>query len=378
MRREGRGLLRWLGFGPAGAEDGNRLEAEAAPADEAVDRRDVRRRQLLNDLGSFLLFHHLEVSPFTLAIAHDVITGSDQRLACLIEERIEAHRPITLEWLEEAGRTAGRRDGSAALSALMAKLEASLEDFGRTTVEARTATKAYNSALEAHVGELAQVSKAGAVISELASIAKVMLERTREIEQQMNRSEMQTRVLRKSLAEARRKADLDHLTGLPNRRAFETVLKTEHEAARAAGEPLCVAFCDIDHFKRINDSHGHEAGDRVLKAVAKTLARISDDRCHVARHGGEEFVILFRGCTLDQAWNKLDATREAMARRRLVNRATDLPFGRITFSGGIADVLAYSSPREALKAADDALYSAKSQGRNQIVRATENGVPQAA
>jgi diguanylate cyclase len=182
---------------------------------------------------------------------------------------------------------------------------------------------------------------------------------------------MQTRTLQRSLDEARRSAELDHLTGLPNRRAFENVLEHEYAEALAANEPLCVAICDIDHFKRVNDTHGHEAGDRVIRAVAQSLARISNANCHVARHGGEEFVILFRGKTIEEGWRILDEARDAMADRRLVNRATDVPFGRVTFSGGIADVFAHANPREALKAADDALYVAKASGRNCIVKGEE-------
>ena len=366
--RESRGILKWLGLGSP------RPGPDEAPADVPPppdpDPRERRRRQLLADVGSFLLTHRLEVNPYTLAIAHDVITGADQRLARAIEVRVAAREPVTIEWLEEAGRNTGRADGHAVLNALMEKLEQSLEDFSNTTRSARTAATEYNSALEAHVGELEQVSKAGVVISELATIARVMLERTREIETEMSRSEMQTRALQQSLDEARRKAEVDHLTGLPNRRSFDATLERELAAAKERSEPLCVAFVDVDHFKKVNDLHGHEAGDRVLKAVAQTLSRISDDTCHVARHGGEEFVILLRGRTLDEAWKVLDNTRETMAERRLVNRATDVPFGRITFSGGVADVFAHASPREALKAADEALYEAKGAGRNRIMCAS--------
>ena len=366
--REQRGILRWLGFGAApGSDSSSQVEApEEAPE---IDPRERRRRQLLTDIGSFLLTHHLEVNPYTLAIAHDVITGADQRLARQIEARVAAREPVSLEWLEEVGRGAAQGEGSAMLNGLMAKLETSLTDFAETTISARSATSEYNSALEAHVGELEQVSKAGVVITELATIAKVMLERTREIEKEMSRSEIQTRSLQSSLDEARRKAEMDHLTGLPNRRAFESALEKELAAAKESGEPLCVAFVDIDHFKKINDTHGHEAGDRVLKAVAQTLAKISNDRCHVARHGGEEFVALIRGKTLEETWQVLDGAREAMAERRLVNRATDMPFGKVTFSGGVADVFAYPSPSAALKAADKSLYVAKAQGRNCIVYA---------
>ncbi|MGE3690870.1 MAG: diguanylate cyclase [Novosphingobium sp.] len=363
--REQRGLLRWLGFGSTPAVTPPDA-VSGAENETALDPRERRRRQLLTDIGSFVLTHQLDVSPYGLAIAHDVITGTDQRLARAIEARIAQRQPLTMDWLEETGRSSGRGESAASLDALMAKLESSLEEFSRTATNARSVTTDYSSALQAHVGELEQVSKAGVVISELASIAKVMLERTREIEQEMSRSELQTRALQSSLDEARRKADMDHLTGLPNRRAFESVLERELAAAREAGEPLCVAFCDIDYFKKVNDTHGHDAGDRVLKVVAQMLSKISDDKCHVARHGGEEFVVLFRGKTPKEAQRVLDDAREAMAERRLVNRATDVPFGKITFSGGIADVLAYSGHREALKAADDALYAAKAAGRNQI------------
>jgi diguanylate cyclase len=89
----------------------------------------------------------------------------------------------------------------------------------------------------------------------------------------------------------------------------------------------------------------------VLRNVATALTRISDDRCHVARHGGEEFVVLLRGRSLHQAWELLDDARSALAERRMVNRATDMPIGKVTFSAGIADVFSFADPR-ALRAAD--------------------------
>lgn len=365
------GVRRWLGFGQQTVDDG--------PGNGDEQTQDgISRRRLLDDICGFLMLHRLEVNSFTLTIAHDAITGTDERLTRLIEERVAKQEPITLDWLEQACRHAGRVDGAAALDRLMARLESSLDEFSKTTHAARSATSEYSDALESHVGELEQISKAGVVISELAGIAKAMLDRTRSIEREMRRGEMQTRTLQRNLEEARRNADSDHLTGLPNRGAFEKLLHSEHEAAVLANEPLCVAFCDIDHFKRINDTHGHEAGDRVLKAVAKTLARISNDKCHVARHGGEEFAILFRGKTVEEVWDLLDTARAAMAVRRLVNRTTDVPFGRVTFSGGIADAMVYTTLSQALKAADDALYAAKNGGRNRIAKAGEAEITAAA
>ncbi|HKX78000.1 MAG TPA: GGDEF domain-containing protein [Novosphingobium sp.] len=370
--RTQRGVLRWLGFGkdePFSPEgEGISIHSDSPGIDEARERR---RRQLIEDIGSFLLIHRLEVSGSTLAIAHDVITGTNTKLAAIVEQQVSARKPVTVEWLEENARKCGSVDNSHFLNTLMEKLETSVEDFGQTATAARTATNEYNSALEAQVGELERVNQAGEVINELARIAQIMLDRTRQIEQEMNRSETETRALKVNLETARREAEMDHLTGLPNRRAFETLLEREQVHATRNNEALSVVFCDIDHFKRINDTHGHEAGDRVLRAVAKSLSKISNDRCHVARHGGEEFVMLLRGKALAEAFAIVDAAREEMAERRMVNRATDIPFGRITFSAGIADVFAYPNPREALKAADEALYAAKNQGRDQIVLASD-------
>ena len=137
----------------------------------------------------------------------------------------------------------------------------------------------------------------------------------------------------------------------PDRRAFEACFEQEYREARANAQTLAVGFCDIDHFKLVNDTHGHDAGDRVIKLVAQSLARISNDHCHVARHGGEEFVVLFRNVALDDAMASLNRLRQEMAERRLVSRANDLPFGQVTFSGGIADVFAFPDRRAALRAA---------------------------
>ncbi|MCX7863702.1 MAG: GGDEF domain-containing protein [Novosphingobium sp.] len=379
-RRPG-GLLRWLGFGHKQCAPGEHeaaLELGATQQAGSLTWRDRRRRQLLADITSFMLTHRLEVSPNALNIAWQVISGTNSKLTRLVEERIEAKEPITIEWLEDAARRSNPDNDEALLDALMARLETSIDEFSQTTSAARSATSRYNNALETQMDELRQVSHAGVVITELAAIARVMLDRTREIEAEMTRSEQETAALRASLEAARREAEMDHLTGLPNRRAFEAALKHEYEEAARNGEPLCVAICDLDHFKRINDTHGHDAGDRVLRSAAKSLAAISGDRCFVARHGGEEFVVLFRGKSIDEAWKVLDAAREKMAARRLVNRANERPFGQITFSAGIADVMHYDCPRAALRAADEALYVAKNGGRNRVVRADQAENRQAA
>lgn len=358
-------------FGKGSAPADQVAERSGAAADHAADDPVAQqRREVVGRISDFLALHDLPATRLTLGLGHDLATGADPDLANSIALRTRARQQVSVEWLADLVAEPDTASEQAALAELIERLEASLGEFARTTQSARTATNDYGSELARHSEALDSANVSNVVITELAAVTKAMLARTREIERELDRSERESRTLRRRLDQARRTADEDVLTGLPNRRAFEALYEREAEAAAGAGEPLCVAFCDIDEFKRINDTHGHEAGDRIIKVVAETLARISDDRCHVARHGGEEFVILFRGVELEAAWTKLDRARDGLAGRRLVNRQTERPFGQISFSGGVADVRAFPDRRAALRAADVALYRAKQGGRNAIVRAT--------
>lgn len=365
-----RGWRRWLAF--RGGKDAFDFHPATGPNPEEVTAPhpiNEGRLQTLAEITCFLMDHDLPISPFTLEAAHDIVTGTKPTLAAVTAARIADHQPVTLRWLEEVMQTAQAEDGAAQIHALIIRLEKTIEEFAHTAIAARTATTDYNSALEAHVGDLEAITDDGNVIEQITRLARAMLARTREVARELTRSERETRNLQKQLADARAEAEIDHLTGLPNRRAFETRYGEDYVATRETGEPLCVAFCDIDEFKRINDRHGHEAGDRVLRTVAQSLATISDENCHVARHGGEEFVVLLRNKLLEEACAIIDEAREALAARRLVNRSTEVPFGQITFSAGVADVHAYHDLGDALRAADDALLRAKQAGRNIVLKA---------
>ena len=323
------------------------------------------RRRLINEIRTFLIEHKLEVSPFTLRAAHEACSGLNPAFSRRIEQQGECDEPLTVEWLEEAVSEDPCSDYRS-IEYLALSLEQGIEELSRATKSMRLATSEYGDELERRVVGLNDASHAEEVIAQLADFAKAMLSRSRQMEDELRDNERETAALRKNLDRARQDAEVDFLTGLPNRRAFEEVLQAEYRDARAAGEPLSVVYCDIDWFKAINDSHGHEAGDRILREVADTLLQLCGKDCYVARHGGEEFVLLFRGVEPAAAWEILNSAREDLAGRRMINRRTDKPFGTVTFSGGIADVAQFADPREALAAADEALYCAKESGRNQI------------
>jgi diguanylate cyclase len=356
-------FLGWLGLRPSRRRGHPRDDIAEGAGPNATRQA---REHLVESIASFLLDNGLDVSPANLTLAHGAFAGGNPRLARQIAAREQAGEAISQSWLDDMAGDSFGRSHQDELEQLMTRLESNLEAFHTNTTAARTLASDYGSTLEQHVADLEQVQKTGRIVSNLAGLAKAMLERTRKAEDDMRKREDEAKALRRSLARAKRDAELDYLTGLPNRRAFETLLERQYREAQAASEPLTVAFCDIDNFKAVNDTHGHDAGDRVLKLVAEMLAKISGDNCHVARHGGEEFVMLFRGLAPDEALARLDEARESLAARRLINRKTDAPFGQITFSGGVADVFGHADQRAALKAADEALYRAKDAGRNRI------------
>jgi diguanylate cyclase len=350
-------LLGWLGFGRSDVED-----------DDHFDRADAvrqARQQLLQRISAFLLDNDLEVTAHNLSAAHSAFAGLNPGLERRIRRRLESGDPITQAWLDRSTAT-DEPVGDDAMDKLAQQLEHGIDQFSRSTETARNSASSYGDALEQHVDALEATPNQNDVIASLADYARAMLERSRKAEEELAHAESEAASLRHNLDRARRDAEVDFLTGLPNRRAFEALLEAEYREAQVAVEPLCVAFCDIDNFKAVNDTHGHDAGDRVICVVAETLAAISGQKCHIARHGGEEFVLLLRGSSPDEALTILDGARETMAARKLVNRRTKEPFGQVTFSAGIADVFAFDDPCAALAAADEALYDAKQAGRNRI------------
>ena len=154
----------------------------------------------------------------------------------------------------------------------------------------------------------------------------------------------------------------DSLTGLVNRPAFEELLTRSTE--RAGMEPFCAMFVDLDHFKQVNDSGGHAAGDALLRDVAHILAAQVRQADTVARLGGDEFAILLRGCPLEQALEVGEKLRSAVVAYRLLWEGQS--FGVSASIGLVAVDASYPSATEVMRAADAACYAAKEQGRNAV------------
>lgn len=158
-------------------------------------------------------------------------------------------------------------------------------------------------------------------------------------------------------------ATRDELTGLPNRREALRVLQAECERADRNGSRLCVAMVDADHFKHINDQHGHHTGDDVLRELSGALQAALRTVDHVFRYGGEEFLVLLVDCDATDPLAPFERARAAVAAHAWDRRVPGL---RVTVSIGSAQRQPHEAVEQVLRRADAALYEAKTQGRNRV------------
>lgn len=184
---------------------------------------------------------------------------------------------------------------------------------------------------------------------------------------------MRTRELEQALESIRRLSHIDSLTGCFNRRHFNEQIVRELERAERYGRTLTILFCDIDYFKRINDAHGHLAGDEVLRSVAGCFRdSLRDSIDWVARYGGEEFVVVLPETDLAEALATAERLRQLVAESLAVAVGNEVL--RVTASFGAADYHPGESVTQLLEEADQQLYRAKAAGRNRVCP-TPPGLP---
>lgn len=189
--------------------------------------------------------------------------------------------------------------------------------------------------------------------------AAVLMSKVRQDERRLGELNRQ---LQEGLALEHRLARTDPLTSLANSRMFRDEVQRALARARRGGEPITIAYLDLDNFKALNDRYGHAEGDEILKDIASGIAAVIREGDLAARLGGDEFALLLQGCgheALEAIGARLLAQVEAVAARY-----ADVPFGATI---GFAECAAPASdPDAAIRAADRAMYAAKFKGKNRI------------
>ncbi|BBP03868.1 GGDEF domain-containing protein [Sulfuriferula plumbiphila] len=224
-----------------------------------------------------------------------------------------------------------------------------------------------------------KIAKAGS-ISELNSVLDDVMRDTRTVQtealnsrdemlaaqQKVQGAEAKIHKLESQLAQMSELAREDPLTGSLNRRGLDDVFEREQARAKRRGTPLCVALLDMDDFKRLNDTHGHGAGDEALIYVVKIIKETLRTMDVIGRFGGEEFMVVLPDTSLQDALRVVARLKKELTKRIFMHNNQRL---LITFSAGVALSAPDEDPKSVLKRADAALYQAKKAGKNRAVAA---------
>ncbi len=215
-----------------------------------------------------------------------------------------------------------------------------------------------------HLASVSTVAEIREVVRSLIAKNQTNERQTRVLEGRLKVAQDQTSSLRKRLSQAEKLAALDPLTAVANRRRFEQFISSEIERSHASGTPLCLIMADIDHFKRVNDKHGHSAGDRVLKAFADLLTKSVRGGDLVARYGGEEFAVVLPQTPMGDAFRIAERIRRTFETNGGPDEIIVAELGRLTASFGVAEIRDGEPPSALIQRADQMLYEAKDKGRN--------------
>ncbi|MES2861112.1 MAG: GGDEF domain-containing protein [Pseudomonadota bacterium] len=257
------------------------------------------------------------------------------------------------EEIRDAGAVLNRE--LSTVSEAIAKAQRSQADYGKTLAGA-----------SAHLEGVAEPQALLSVVAELTQATTVVQKENATLERRLETSTKEVARLREHLEQVRRDAMTDALTNLANRKAFDEELLRACDEAEKSRKPMTLAVLDIDHFKRFNDTWGHQTGDQVLRYVASVIGRVSKSPRVAARYGGEEFAIIFPNEAASLVEVALNQIREEVGTRALRRRSTNDELGAVTLSAGLAQRRPGETGSSLLDRADEALYASKRSGRNKV------------
>jgi diguanylate cyclase len=255
-------------------------------------------------------------------------------------------------------------------------LDRELNSISSAITRAHKSQAAYGKTLEGAVSSIETVdggAELQTIVTGLASATRRVQRENETLERRLDASTREVERLREHLEQVRRAAMTDALTNLANRKAFDENLADACAHAEATGQPLTLAVLDIDHFKRFNDTWGHQTGDQVLRYVASVLGRVARSPRVAARYGGEEFAMIFPGEAGPVVEDALNLVRKEIGSRSLRRRSTNDELGAVTLSAGFTRYRSGDSCTTLLERADAALYASKRSGRNQVTCADHVG-----
>jgi diguanylate cyclase len=316
----------------------------------------------------------LPATPENYAVWYAYHSGENPNLNRALDISVSSNREIDDELMADLHlQFIGSEKQSQVVNEASAKLELVVNNVMDRMQTANDDAGEFGSALENFsdgLDETDEVRVQSLVASILSETRKIEAQNTR-LQDELESYSNEVSKLREDLEFVRQEARTDALTGLANRKYFDTFINAAIRDAVETGEALTLLMGDVDHFKSFNDTYGHQLGDQVLKVVSNILSENSKGRDLAARYGGEEFCVVLPDTTIENAVIVANQMRSRVAAKKIVRKKTGEELRQITMSLGVA-MFRYGEPSaDLIGRADEALYWAKQNGRNLVGSETD-------
>lgn len=341
----------------------------AIPENES-EARTERQNEYLRLTVAMLGRLQLAPDPSNFALIHEYVIGTNSQLMAEIDTELTKVGTLPDATAKALHRRfiwdAERQNVEAALQQMRKLVGETLLSIHQVENQADHQAEAIESHSK-QLNETLPVQEVKKIISAVIDDTRLMVQNTQDLKFMLNDTRNEVEKLRLELETARREAITDTLTGLSNRRAFESAITKLTDYSREHQTPLSILIIDIDFFKKINDEHGHLVGDKVLRSLANLLSANIKGKDLVARIGGEEFAILLSDTELENAKKVAEALRILVEKTNFKRIDNGRALGRISISIGVTSYRMGEFYESFWGRADQALYLAKQSGRNRVI-----------
>lgn len=329
-----------------------------------------RSADVLRQAVQLMKRHGSALHPVNYTLWYEYVRGENPSLRAAMDRYLAQHLQLddaVAEALHKRFVTGGGLDASL-VERTAAGVSTVLSGMAETAARAGDQTAQYGTSLSRLSQELASSTHSPA-LQELLDTTRQMQAAVAEMQQRLAESQHEIGQLRAELSRVQEESRLDSLTGLPNRRAFDQQMAAclaEADTPSRRFQRPSLLIADIDHFKCINDTHGHPYGDHVLRAIGGILKEVTPEDCLAARIGGEEFAVLIPSRSLTQARALAETVRTRVAATQLRRPGPDTDTTRVTISIGLTLFRPGENGTAFMERADQALYVSKDSGRDRV------------
>ncbi|MFA3792856.1 GGDEF domain-containing protein [Aliiglaciecola sp. SL4] len=323
---------------------------------------------ILKQTVPLLVKHKIPADPTNYALWYTYVSNGSPELNEQLDAAVESDSPISELKAKDLYRNFVS-DEKVNVWELRQSLEGMMLELSQSLKDTKSETQDYKNLMDSCIDDLSKVEKEGWSVEEVLGLVRNMVKESQVIRQStisfngaLASAEKEIVRLKTQLQASQQEALYDALTGLCNRRYFDSEINTKLNL-----DKCCLALIDIDHFKKINDNYGHQMGDLVLKAVAKKIQSCCREQAQAFRYGGEEFAVIMPGVEQSRARQMADVMRRQIEKINVKDRRTGESLGDITVSIGVAQLESNKDSAHFIESADKLMYEAKRLGRNRVM-----------